>query len=240
MDRRERTTAVPGGALIAPRLHTRREDGRELRALVWDAGPGWRMLSSAVLGGGLGDRSFVVNAQVSGDYRRLDPAVHLRQIASRAGVRGRGVGLMTAAEVSRARFAADGGAEALATVGIGRPTWAADSPDLDEIRLGAPLAGPGPGTINIVVAVPEPLSDSGLANLLATVVEAKVQAVMEAGFACTGTASDAVAVACRTGVAGNAPDPFGGPRSRWGGRAARAVRDAVRAAAEEDAARRDG
>ncbi|WP_017624830.1 adenosylcobinamide amidohydrolase [Nocardiopsis chromatogenes] len=239
MDRLDRTTAIPGGALIAPRLHARREDGRELRALAWDVGPGWRMLSSAVLGGGLGERTFVVNAQVSGDYRRLDPAAHLRRIATRSGLRGRGVGLMTAADVSRARFASDDGAEALATVGIGRPTWAADSPDLDELRLDVPLAGPRPGTINIVVAVPAPLSDSGLANLLATAVEAKVQAVMEAGYACTGTASDAICVACPTDTPGQAPDPFGGPRSRWGGRAARAVHEAVRAGAQDDAARRE-
>ncbi|MFW5415423.1 adenosylcobinamide amidohydrolase [Nocardiopsis sp. CNT-189] len=229
---------LPRGELLRPVLHRRREGGRTLASAVWKAGPGWRMLSSGVLGGGLGERAFVLNAQVAGDYRRIDPAAHLAEIATAARMRGPGVGMMTAADVTGARLGADGGVEALATVGIGRPTWAADAAELDEARLDSPLAGPPPGTINIVVAVPVPLSDAALVNLAATVTEAKVQAVMEAGFACTGTASDAVCLACPVDDGAHAPDPFGGPRSRWGARAARAVREAVYEGALQDAARR--
>jgi len=47
-------------------------------ALVWRAGPGWRMLASTVLGGGLGERTWVLNAQVDAGYARLDPDQHLR------------------------------------------------------------------------------------------------------------------------------------------------------------------
>ncbi len=227
-----------GGAVLDASLLMRVEDGARLGALVWDAGPGWRMLSSGVLGGGVGPRRFVVNAQVSHGYRRMDPDAHLREVAALAGLSGAGVGLMTAADVPAATaFAADGGVEALATVAIGRPTWAADAAELDEARLDLPLAGQGPGTINIVVAVPARLSDTALVNAATTVAEAKVQAVLEAGFACTGTASDAVCVAVRADGAGP-EEAFGGPRSRWGGRIARAVHAAVRAGAEVDARRR--
>nr|WP_246422561.1 adenosylcobinamide amidohydrolase [Nocardiopsis mwathae] len=220
----------------------RREGGHRLPALVWDAGPGWRMLSSGVLGGGLGSRSYVVNAQVPGGYRRTDPRDHLAEIARAAGLRGHGVGLMTAADVTNAAFAADGGVEAVATVGIGRPTWAAAPSDLDEARLGHARAAGGtesirPGTINIIVAVPVPLSDAALVNALSTATEAKVQAVMEAGFACTGTASDAICLAVRSETGTEPPASFGGPRSRWGARIARAVHAAVRTGALRDARR---
>ncbi|BAU81800.1 adenosylcobinamide amidohydrolase [Streptomyces laurentii] len=40
------------------------EDGRRRPMWVWAPGPGTRMVSSAVLGGGVGERSWVVNAQV--------------------------------------------------------------------------------------------------------------------------------------------------------------------------------
>ncbi|MFC4562432.1 adenosylcobinamide amidohydrolase [Nocardiopsis mangrovi] len=233
-------TVRAGGGLLDCALYRRVEDGAVLGALVWDAGAGWRMLSSGVLGGGLGTRSFVVNAQVAHGYRRMDPADHLGEIAAAAGVRGAGVGLLTAAEVGEAGSGADGGVEAVATAGIGRPTWAAADPVLDEARLGVPGSAPEPGTINIVVAIPAALSDAALVNVATTVTEAKVQAVMSAGFACTGTASDALCVAVRDPARRRAPGPtaeFGGPRSYWGARAARAVHAAVHQAARRYAAR---
>ncbi|MFJ2729082.1 adenosylcobinamide amidohydrolase [Streptomyces collinus] len=57
------------------------------------------MISSAVLGGGIGERSRILNAQVSHGYRRSDPARHLAVLADEAGAQGDGVGLMTAADV---------------------------------------------------------------------------------------------------------------------------------------------
>ncbi|MGZ0235862.1 adenosylcobinamide amidohydrolase, partial [Streptomyces sp. CPS1] len=98
-------TVVPppraaSGALPV-RLLTRVECGEELPALAWRAGAGWRMISSAVLGGGIGERAWVLNAQVSHGYRRTDPEAHLAGLAHDAGLRGPGVGLMTAADVRR-------------------------------------------------------------------------------------------------------------------------------------------
>ncbi|WP_203857688.1 adenosylcobinamide amidohydrolase, partial [Plantactinospora mayteni] len=82
------------------------------------------------------------------------------------------------------------------------------------------------GTVNIVALLPERLGDAALVNAVATITEAKAQALRELGLPGTGTATDAVTVLCP-------PDgpaaPYGGPRSRWGAPLARAARRAVRA-----------
>ncbi|CAL9615823.1 hypothetical protein SUDANB38_05765 [Streptomyces sp. enrichment culture] len=220
---------APRGAAAAAlpvRRLTRVEDGERLHALLWRAGDGWRMVSSAVLGGGIGERAWVLNAQVSHGYRRTDPDRHLASLAAAAGVRGPGVGLMTAADVSRYGHAEDGGVGAVATAGLGVRGWAA-----------SPAAGTavptGPGTVNIVVAVPVALSDAALVNAVATATEAKVQALLDAGYDCSGTPTDAVCVAARVPRPGVEVHAFAGPRSLWGARLARAVHAAVRGAAPE-------
>ncbi|MFD7958336.1 adenosylcobinamide amidohydrolase [Streptomyces ardesiacus] len=213
-----------GDTLLLDLEHlTRVEDGERLHALLWRAGPGWRMASSAVLGGGLAERAWVLNAQVAHGYRRTDPERHLDGLARAAGVRGPGVGLMTAADVSAHGRARDGGAEAVATAGISVRGWAAVPGE------GATGTAP-PGTINIVAALPVALSEAALVNAVMTATEAKVQALVEAGLDCSGTPTDAVCVAARTPGEGTGAHAFAGPRSEWGARLARAVHRAVRAA----------
>ncbi|WP_411102968.1 adenosylcobinamide amidohydrolase [Streptomyces sp. cmx-4-9] len=212
--------ARPATGLLPVQPLTRFEDGEELHSLLWRAGRGWRMISSAVLGGGIGERSWVLNAQVAHGYRRTDPDRHLSALARVAGVRGAGVGLMTAAAVSRPGRAHSGGVEAVVTSGISVRGWAASA---DE---GTRLPS-GPGTINIIAAVPAALSDAALVNAVATATEAKVQALLELGHDCSGTPTDAVCVAARTPVPGGEVHAFAGPRSLWGARLARAVHAAV-------------
>ena len=55
-------------------LSWRAEDGHNLPMVVWRPGPGYRMISTGVLGGGLGPREWVLNAQVPSAYARTDPA----------------------------------------------------------------------------------------------------------------------------------------------------------------------
>jgi adenosylcobinamide amidohydrolase len=177
-----------------------------------------RMVSSAPLGGGLGLRRWALIAQVQGSYTRRDPDVHLRQIAAGIDLSGPGVGMLTAADLDAdARGGNDSGVEVLATVGLGHPIRAAAPQGADEERTVA-------GTINLVAWVPVRLSDAALVNALATATEAKSQALADLGLDATGTATDAVCIACPpAGV----PEPFGGPRSPWGARLARAVHAAV-------------
>ncbi|MFI6326369.1 adenosylcobinamide amidohydrolase [Nonomuraea sp. NPDC050556] len=252
-------------------LSHRVEDGERLGALLWEFGPGWRMISSAMLGGGIGPREWVLNAQVVAGYSRMDPVEHLTELAPP----GDGVGMMTAAFVEKYARASDGGVEAVATVGLRVPTWAAAPEGVEDQEL-RPIRV---GTINIIVAVPVAMSDAALVNTVMTVTEAKAQALVEVGFPGTGTASDAVCIAVRDRMAGEgnvrgrmagdanvrgrmadggnvrdrmaegvpdvrdrmaagggdaaAEELFGGPRSEWGARIARAVHAAVLAGAKE-------
>ena len=80
-----------------------------------------------------------------------------------------------------------------ATVGLGTPIWAAAPPAGRRRRP----AGRGPGTINIVAYVPVRLGDAALVNAVATVTEAKAQALTGARAAATGTATDAVSCSAR-------------------------------------------
>ncbi|WP_201300486.1 adenosylcobinamide amidohydrolase [Streptomyces sp. HF10] len=222
------TVAPPPRAVagVLPiRTLTRVEDDEQLSALLWRAGSGWRMISSAVLGGGIGERSWVLNAQVSHGYSRTDPDSHLASLAQDAGARGPGVGLMTAADVLRYGRGYDDGVEAVVTAGLGVHGWAA-------APAPGTLSPPAPGTINIVVAVPTALTDAALVNAVTTATEAKVQALLDSGYDCSGTPTDAVCVAARIPRPGEEPQSFAGPRSLWGARLARAVHSAVCAAVE--------
>nr|WP_167532292.1 MULTISPECIES: adenosylcobinamide amidohydrolase [Streptomyces] len=222
------TVAPPPRAaagVLPIRTLTRVEDDEQLSALLWRAGSGWRMISSAVLGGGIGERSWVLNAQVSHGYSRTDPDSHLASLAQDAGARGPGVGLMTAADVLRYGRGYDDGVEAVVTAGLGVHGWAA-------APAPGTLSPPAPGTINIVVAVPTALTDAALVNAVTTATEAKVQALLDSGYDCSGTPTDAVCVAARIPRPGEEPQSFAGPRSLWGARLARAVHSAVCAAVE--------
>jgi len=192
------------------------DDGVATPVLVWRLTAPELAICSGPLGGGIGLRRWALNATVPMDYGRTDPDVHLIQIATDLGLWGNGVGLLTGVDVRGHRRVHDNGADAVVTVGLGAPAWAA-APDGDLRRSAV-------GTINTLVRVPVRLSDAALVNAVATVAEAKAQALWEIGVEATGTASDATAVLC-------APDgpvePFGGPRSMWGARIARAVHVAV-------------
>ena len=205
--------------VVAMQVRSRREGGRELPVLVWRFGASLRVVASAPHGGGLGPRRWIVNAQVPPSYGRRDPDHHLGRLAVSLGLPGRGVGMLTAADVRRVQHGCDGGVEALATVGVGHPTWAAAPDPVRPVSL--------VGTVNLVAVVPERLSDAALVNAVATVTEAKAQAFWEAGIAGTGTATDAVCIACPDEGPAHA---FSGPRSVWGARLARAAHHAVASA----------
>lgn len=202
--------------VVSVQLRSRKEGGRELPLLVWRLPAPMRAVASAPHGGGLGVRRWVLNAQVPASYARRDPDHHLGRLAVGLGLAGRGVGLLTAADVRSPSTAVDGGVEVWATVGLGHPIQAAAPPTSAPAEL--------VGTINLVCVLPERLSDAALVNAVATATEAKVQALRDLGHVATGTATDAVVVLCP--AEGRAAD-FGGPRSVWGSRLARAVHAAV-------------
>jgi adenosylcobinamide hydrolase len=197
-----------------PALLSRQEDGNQLAMALWRFSSPMLALSSAPYGGGWGMRRWILAAQVAHDYSRSDPAGHLAGLARELDLDGPGIGMLTAVDVRAVRTSSEDGVVAAATVGITHPAWAAAA---DEP---AALAG----TVNIVAALSRRLSRAALVNAVMTVTEAKSQALWDAGVAGTGTPSDAVAVLC---VPSGPAETFGGPRSRWGSRLARAVHRAV-------------
>jgi adenosylcobinamide hydrolase len=211
---------------IGVRRATHRDDGAGQRrtVLVWGFDRPMRAVSTATLGGGIGACSWVVNAQVALAYHRSDPDRHLREIAVELGLpAAAGTGMLTAAAVRDVASAWDVGVRCDATVGLSFPVWAAASADEQpaEVRW-------RPGTINLVCVLPVALCDAALVNAVVTATEAKTQALIESGVPGTGTASDAVVVCCPAMTMGQAEcESYGGPRSVWGARLARAVHGAV-------------
>jgi adenosylcobinamide hydrolase len=182
------------------------------------------MTSSGVVGGGIGPRRWWLNAHVPLAYDRRDPGRHLGEIADSLGLEGTGVGMLTAADVTRWQSGIEAGARVLVTVGLRVPVRAAAS-DEQIARETVSRAG----TINILVVLPTPMTDAALVNAVVTVTEVKSQVLSEAGVPGTGTASDSVCVACPEPDArpGLVPEPFCGPRSPWGIRVARAAYTAL-------------
>jgi adenosylcobinamide amidohydrolase len=222
--------AATAPSTTRPALLHREEDGATWPFLVWRFDQAQRMISSAPVGGGIGERDWILNAQVRSGYDRYDLGAHIDELATLATLApGSGVGMLTAADVTGAVPADDGDALVLASVGVRVPTWAAAPAEATDPVITAARArlGAGPvGTINIVVSLPVAMSDAALVNLVATATEAKTQALLDAGIAGTGTATDAVCVACPR-ADGQPLEPFGGPRSSWGARVARATHASV-------------
>jgi len=173
-------------------------------------------VASTPLGGGIGTRHWIVNAQVALDYARTDLEAHLAAIGAELGLVGPGVGFLTAAAVDDVTSAVDGGVSASATVGLRHPTLAAAPDDVPQ--------GSVVGTVNVVVGVPVRLTQSALVNAVITCTEAKAQALHDHGLPATGTASDALCIVC---PAGGTAEQFAGPRSPVGASLARAVHAAV-------------
>jgi adenosylcobinamide amidohydrolase len=200
--------------VIPSQLRLRREDGETLPYLVWRLSEPLLVASTASSGGGVGERSWLINAQVAHSYARLDLDAHADELAAASGLVGIGTTMFTAADVRKPGRASDGGVRVEATVGLSHPTWAA-APDEP--------ARPTVGTINIVAWLPVRLTVAALLGALCTATEAKTQALFELGVPATGTPSDAVTVVCP----GLGSEPFCGVRSVWGARLARAVQGAL-------------
>ncbi len=193
-------------------------DGEQLRPmLVWRFAEPLLAISSAPLGGGIQHIEWVINAGVSSGYARTDPAVHLGELAAGENLHGTGVGMLTAASVESWTWSGTEHVWVATTVGIRSPTWAAA-----EDGSGG---GSSVGTINVIVVLPIHLSEAALVNAVMTATEAKSQALAEAGVPGTGTATDALVVACSTS---GPAEQFAGPRSLWGARLARAVHSTIR------------
>jgi adenosylcobinamide amidohydrolase len=242
-------------AFAPPTLTDRPEGGLDVPLLVWRFGRPLLAISSGPLGGGLGIRHWAINATVPMSYHRDDPDAHLAELARGLDLDGPGVGLLTGVDVADLVTEADSGVTIWATVGLGAPIWAAEAdstmhplvpqpapvhplvPQPATVHPLVPQPAPVPpasgrvGTVNLVGYVPVRLSEAALVNAVATMAEAKAQALWELGIQATGTATDASCLLCPVDGPDRVETAYGGPRSLWGARIARAVRQAIHSGA---------
>lgn len=190
------------------------------------------VLSCAVLNGGLTTAHAAFVMQVGKNYNHSDPAEDAARVRDALGLPEDSVGMMTAAEVEyvfNVKQTAYNGTEveAFATAGLSNHVVAgevlddyAEKSKVSERRA----ASLRPGTINIGVVSPVPLTVEGMVNLFIPLVEGKSVALSERGFLETGTTSDAMAV---FSPRGDSPVSWTGTGSDVGIAAARAVEAAV-------------
>ena len=92
---------------VEERSHT--TSGTPRPMLVWRFPEPVRAAATATVGGGLGERSWILNAQVPLAYDRVDLDALVAELAAEAGCTGPGVGLLTAAGMEPRGLSADGG-----------------------------------------------------------------------------------------------------------------------------------
>ncbi len=200
------------------------EIGVDREAVVVRARSPLRVVSSAAVGGGIGEVRAIVNLHVSKNYPCATPEADVARFCRQRGIRAPYVGLLTAAWTEKAELSIEAthGITVLAvvTVGLGNPVAAGVSP----VAVGLP------STINTIVVIDGDPEPGALVNAVITATEAKILALAEAGVRspeggpASGTSTDAVVVAA-TGRGRSCR--FGGPASELGWAVARAVRSAV-------------
>lgn len=190
------------------------------------------VLSNAILSGGISEADAAFVMEVPKDFHCDGYMGYIRNVRDSLGLPENSVGMMTAAEVDcvfNVKSSDLDGTEvtAFATAGLANHVIACEElKDYDkktEVSLKR-MRTLRPGTINIGVISPVPLTMEGKVNLMIPLVEAKAVAMRMQGFLETGTTSDSMAVFC----------PKGDGRVNWTGTgtdigiaAARAVIDAV-------------
>ncbi len=199
------------------------------RFLSADFGAPHRTLSWAVVGGGFGLHERVVWHFVRRE--ELDERTcPVRLLASRLLAEGHtgAVGLLTARHLApfaeSVRTSHGVTAHCVATVGLG-----------NALRVGDPVAGPREiGTINVLCRVSLPLSESGLIEALALLVEARTTALLSfgvksvvSGEQATGTGTDCAVIAC---PAVDRPEIYAGKHTPVGCAIGASVLDAVQVA----------
>lgn len=181
------------------------------------------------LDGGFRDADAAYNVTVPEGFDRTDVGDYAAERRRRAGFDVPGPTLLTGVDQAHARGARAGDVVAYATVGLSNPAALPTEPGAHRGDR-SPASDGGPprrdGTVNLLVGTNRALSDGGLAELLATVVEAKAATLIDAAGV-PGTTSDAVAVAADPG---GEPADFVGSSTPIGSAARACVREAIQAA----------
>ncbi len=155
-----------------------------------------RVLSSAVLNGGLVFARSIVNYHVQKNFRNRNPVAFLGKAASRLALPSPMVGLMTAAKMKNlsVKRERDEGVVSIITAGLSYPAAAGDTIELDGVHQ---------GTINTILVIDGHLAESAMVEAVKTATEAKTLALRDldvrsrfSGEAASGTTTDSICVAC--------------------------------------------
>lgn len=185
----------------------------------------YRTLGWAPLGGGYARTRLISNHQVDKNDRHATEAPRLflsRRIRALEPDAGVAVAMMTGAQVANAAYVCvRRGTLAVAawcTAGCSNALRAGDRATVADTR---------PGTINLIVAISQPLVDAALAEAIQIATEARVLAVQQAGIVstrsglpATGTGTDCIVIAA---PAGPRPHPWCGKHTLMGELIARAA-----------------
>lgn len=199
-----------------------------------------RVLSSAVLGGGFVNASFILNHWIRKDVAinnpdlrcelREQPARYLQNLIRQLELEGIGVGLMTAVNIPKKlvvvrRDFQDIRVEGFFTVGVGNAIRAGDpATDLEQ-------DGDRPiGTINMILITNACLSDPAMVEAIQVATEAKAAILLESGIKsrvssnpATGTGTDCTAVVSGQGQ----PVRYSGTHTKMGELIGRVVFEGV-------------
>lgn len=199
-----------------------------------------RVLSSAVLGGGFTEASFILNHWVQretpdkGDERGCEigprPDAYLQARIRELGIEGRGVGLMTAVNIPKNLVALhlgfkEGWVEGFFTVGVRNAVRAGDPAGYVEGEKTRPA-----GTINMILIARAALSDAAMVEALQVATEAKAAVLLESGVrssvssrAATGTGTDCTVIVSGEG----SPLRYAGTHTRMGELIGRVVSEGI-------------
>ncbi len=186
--------------------------------------PGMRWLSTGINGGYV-TAANAHNLTVPEGFDRTDLLTYATE---RLGDAPAGPTLLTGVRQTNAKGARNGSIEVVVTAGVSNPAVLPMSGAGVNDRGIDPDEPTGTGTVNVFLGTTRTLSETGLAGLLSTAVEAKT-ATLLGRVGCTGTTSDAIAVGC---TPDGDPADFAGSATAIGNAVRTCVRDAIRAALE--------
>jgi adenosylcobinamide amidohydrolase len=197
--------------------------------------PGPRnVMSWAILNGGVRTHaSHIINHHVDPNAHDPDPRRTLRQAASRIGLKGAFVGMLTGADVRRFSMARathnELQAYVISTAGCGNLATVGEPGNY--VEGGSQLVPVG--TINIIVVLNYAFTHEAMLEAVSIVTEAKVRALYELGLksvatgeSATGTGTDCVAVA----IGHDRRYIFCGKHTKWGELVGKASLDSIRGA----------
>lgn len=170
-----------------------------------------RMMSSAILKGGLQKADHFLNTKVDANIRgeKTDfesPEITLQRIVDSKNWKGNCVGMMTAALMKSfrsVRMQKQGvWIEAMVTSGVSNARRAGDQADYQFMNENCRKIG----TINILILTNAQLSDASMIECVMMVAESKAACLQDldiksplSGLLATGTGTDSTAIACGTG-----------------------------------------